>query len=92
MVMGVKVVPGSKKEKIEVGPNGSLIARITARPIEGEANKMLTKKLAKLLGIASSNCTVIKGVKSKEKVVELVFYYTKSKPVEYFCNKIQNLV
>ena len=45
---------------------------LTAIPIDGKANKELVKLLAKELGISKSRIEIIKGEKSKEKIVEVL--------------------
>ena len=45
---------------------------LTAIPVDGKANKELIKLLAEKLGISKSRIEIIKGEKSKEKVVEVL--------------------
>jgi len=42
---------------------------ITARPVEGEANKMLREWLADTLGIAKSRVEIVQGLQSRHKQV-----------------------
>ena len=45
---------------------------LTAVPVDGKANKELIKLLAEKLGISKNRIEIIKGEKSKEKVVEVL--------------------
>jgi uncharacterized protein YggU (UPF0235/DUF167 family) len=51
--------------------DGVLLARVTALPVEGRANKALRQMIAKRIGIASSRVSVIQGEKSRNKVVRV---------------------
>jgi uncharacterized protein len=44
---------------------------IMAKPVKGEANLEIIKKIAKHLGIPKSNVRIVAGGKSREKVVEV---------------------
>jgi uncharacterized protein (TIGR00251 family) len=56
-------------DRIEIG--------IMAKPVKGEANLEIIKKVAKHFGISKSNVRIISGEKSRDKVVEVVFSSTK---------------
>lgn len=45
---------------------------LTAVPVDGKANKELIRLLAEKLGVSKSRIEIIKGEKSKEKVVEVL--------------------
>ncbi|MCK5123480.1 MAG: DUF167 domain-containing protein [Candidatus Pacebacteria bacterium] len=45
---------------------------LTAIPIQGKANKELIKLLAEKLGVGKSKIEIIKGEKSKEKIIEVL--------------------
>lgn len=44
---------------------------LTSVPVQGKANKELVKLLSKELGIGKSRISIIKGEKSKEKIIEI---------------------
>jgi uncharacterized protein (TIGR00251 family) len=52
-----------RDDHIEIG--------IRAKPVKGEANLEIVKKIAKHLGISKSNVRIIAGEKSREKVIEV---------------------
>jgi uncharacterized protein (TIGR00251 family) len=59
---------GSRDELIGVR-DGVLQAKVTAAPVGGKANKALRKLIAKRVGVAPSRVSVVRGAKSREKVV-----------------------
>lgn len=44
---------------------------MTAPPVEGQANDMLVKLLAKHFGIRKSRVTIVSGAKTRQKIVEI---------------------
>ena len=69
MLYSVSVV--FRQDFVEVVGNHITIG-ITAKPVGGEANKEIIKKLAKHFGVSSANVAIKSGHKSKEKIVEIV--------------------
>lgn len=68
----IKVIPRSSFNEIIELPDGSLKIKLTAPPVDGEANKKLIDFLSKEWKITKSKIKIIKGEKSKEKIVEIV--------------------
>ena len=67
VVLAVVAKPGAKKDDI-VGLYGtSLKVAVTAAPEKGKANKAIAKLLAKRLGVAPSNVSIVGGETSKQK-------------------------
>jgi uncharacterized protein len=65
-----KVSVSFHKDFIEV--NGDQIEiGVMAKPIKGEANSEIIKKIAKKFGIPKSKVRIVSGVKSRNKVIEL---------------------
>ncbi|MDE1770368.1 MAG: DUF167 domain-containing protein [Thaumarchaeota archaeon] len=50
---------------------------IMAKPVKGEANLEIIKKIAKHFGISKSNVRIVAGEKSRDKVVEVISSSTK---------------
>ena len=50
---------------------------IMAKPVKGEANLEIMKKIAKHLGISKSNVRIVGGEKSRDKIVEVIPTSTK---------------
>jgi len=71
MKIQVRVKPNSRTE--EVSQEGdSFIAKVKEPPKEGKANQAVIKLLAEHFGVAKSRVRILSGLKSKNKVVEVV--------------------
>jgi uncharacterized protein (TIGR00251 family) len=69
--IGVRVSPRASRSELVGLRDGVLHVRVTAPPMEGEANRELCKLLAKRLGIARSRVGVVRGLRSREKLVRV---------------------
>lgn len=71
IIIKVKIVPGSSKNKI-IGPyNDALKISIAAPPVEGKANKKCIAYLAKYFDVAKSKIEIISGQTSKNKLIKI---------------------
>ncbi|MBF0497481.1 MAG: YggU family protein [Deltaproteobacteria bacterium] len=70
-LLSVRVSPKASRNGIEGVRNNVLQVRVTAPPAEGLANRLLGEFLAKQLGVAKSSVEVVRGFKSREKVILL---------------------
>ena len=70
MLINVRVVPNAKKELL-IKNEASYKAYLNAPAIEGKANKALVRLLARFLDISKSKIEIIKGLKSRDKVVRV---------------------
>ncbi len=61
---------GHRNQLMGIG-DGVLQARVTAPPVDGRANKVLCRMIAKRIGIAPSKVSVVQGEKSRSKVVRV---------------------
>lgn len=52
------------KNKITIG--------IKSNPVKGEANKEIVKKLAKQFDVSSSSVKIRSGLKSRQKIIEIL--------------------
>ena len=69
--ISIIVKPGSSQEKIvEAAPN-ELIVYLRAKPHDGEANTALFRLLSKYFGIPKTTIRIIRGTKSRNKIVEI---------------------
>jgi uncharacterized protein (TIGR00251 family) len=68
----VAVKPNSRKESLEVLPDGSVLARVNAPPVGGKANERVIELLAKLFKVPKSRVELISGSSSKKKLFEIV--------------------
>ncbi len=70
MRVKVRVKPGSKRVKVEkVGDTLVVSVRSPAR--EGKANAELTEVLAEYYGVPKSRVRIVRGHRSRDKVVEI---------------------
>ena len=67
----VRVAPRASKCAIAGQRGGALLVRITAAPVDGEANQALRRFLAKALDTAPSRLAVVHGEKSREKTLRV---------------------
>ena len=51
--------------------DGVLLARISAPPVDGRANDALCRLIAKAAGVAPSRVAVVRGERSRDKVVRV---------------------
>jgi uncharacterized protein (TIGR00251 family) len=68
----VRVQPRASRSDI-VGwrEPGVLAVRVTAPPVEGEANRAVAALLARALGIGASHVRVVRGERGRDKLVEI---------------------
>ncbi|MCX7018617.1 MAG: DUF167 domain-containing protein [bacterium] len=66
--INVKAHPKAKHEKIERRPDGSYEIWTTAAPEKGAANELITRMLARELGVAPSRVMLRRGASSRNKV------------------------
>lgn len=68
----VKITPrAGKNEIINTMADGTLKIKLKAPPVEDMANKELIKFLSKELDTAKSKIKIIKGERSKNKIIKL---------------------
>ena len=71
IVIKVKIVPGSSKNKIVGVHNNAIKITITVPPVEGKANKKCIAYLAKYFDVAKSKIKIISGQTSKNKLIKI---------------------
>lgn len=71
IIIKVKIVPGSSKNKIIGVYNDALKISIAAPPVEGKANKKCIAYLAKYFDVAKSKIEIISGQTSKNKLIKI---------------------
>lgn len=67
----IKVLPRSSRNSIELLPDGSYKVKITAAPVDGEANKKVITFLSKEWNVPKSKIKIVKGEASREKLIEI---------------------
>ena len=71
IIIKVKIVPGSSKNKIIGAYDDALKISITAPPVEGKANKKCIAYLAKYFDVAKSKIEIISGKNNKNKLIKI---------------------
>lgn len=71
MKVKIYVKTRSKKEGVELLPDGTLVVRVSAPPVEGKANERIVELVAKYYDIPKSKVKIAKGQASKHKTLEI---------------------
>jgi len=71
LVFQVHVKPRASRDAIEGEREGALVVRLTAPPVEGEANEALVRLLAARLHVPKSAVRIISGERSKLKRIAI---------------------
>lgn len=71
MKIFVKVKPRAKENKVKRMSNIHFIVFVTEPPEKGKANKLLIKLLSDYFNLPASKISIISGIRSKEKIIEL---------------------
>lgn len=80
----IKVQPRASRNQIVGEQEGMLKIKLTAPPVEGEANQALIDYLASVLNVPRRNVVLLKGESSRHKIVAI-----KGISKETFLKKIQ---
>lgn len=51
--------------------DGVLVARVSAPPVDGRANRALCRLIARHAGVAPSRVTIVRGERSREKLLQV---------------------
>ncbi|MFC0206252.1 DUF167 domain-containing protein [Novosphingobium soli] len=62
----LRVTPGASGEALQI-VDGRVLARVRAKPQDGQANAAVRDLLARALGVAPSRVTLLRGATSREK-------------------------
>jgi uncharacterized protein YggU (UPF0235/DUF167 family) len=68
--LALRVTPGARSEGIEIA-DGRVLAKVRAKPQDGEANEAVLALLARALGTATSRLQMLRGATGREKLVQL---------------------
>jgi uncharacterized protein len=69
--VAIRVQASARKDAVVGMRDGVVVVRVTAPAIEGRANEAVRRLLAKRLGVARSSVTIVRGHRSRDKVVEI---------------------
>ena len=69
--MSLRVQPRAARDEIVGWQDTTLKLRVTAPPVDGAANAAVARLLARALGVSPSSISVVKGLQTREKIVEV---------------------
>ena len=69
--INVRLTPRAAREQIAPDDGDGYLVRVTAPPVDGRANDALCRLIAGRAGVAPSRVTLVRGAKSREKVVSV---------------------
>lgn len=72
----VRVQPRASRTEVAGQHGDALKVRLAAPPVEGEANAELIAFLAKRLRVPKSAVSIVRGLRSRDKLVEVVGTHT----------------
>ena len=67
----VRLQPRARKNEVTAEREGIVTIRVTAPPVDGKANEALCRLLAKRAGVARGAVTIVRGERSRDKVVRV---------------------
>ena len=67
----VKVIPRSSQNKVEKISEGEYKVKVTAPPVDGQANYMLIKVLAEYFNVSRGSLSILGGKSAKNKIIEI---------------------
>lgn len=70
MLINIRVTPNAKKNLV-VEENGKIKAYVAVPAKDGKANKAVIALLAGYLEVKRTDVRIVKGVKSRDKIVEI---------------------
>lgn len=69
--IAIRVQARARRDEITAVRDGVLVVRVSAPALEGRANRAVGKLLADRLGVAPTQVTIVRGERSREKVLEI---------------------
>lgn len=72
LLLSIQVQTKASTNEILPIKNGILKVRLTAPPIDNAANTYLLKFMAKKFGVTQAQITIIKGLRSKKKILKII--------------------
>jgi uncharacterized protein (TIGR00251 family) len=67
----VRVQPRASREGIDGWQGGTLRMRVSAPPVDGDANRAVIALLAHALGVRPGALRIVRGVRGRDKVVQV---------------------
>jgi uncharacterized protein (TIGR00251 family) len=70
-LLNIRVIPRARKSEVAGTRGHAWLVRLQAPPVEGAANEELIGVLAKALGVAKRDVTIVVGERSRDKRVRV---------------------
>jgi uncharacterized protein (TIGR00251 family) len=70
-LLRVRVTPRAAKNEVVGWEENGLRVRVTAAPVDGQANRAVLALLAEALGVPRSSVTLVKGKRGRDKLVRI---------------------
>lgn len=71
--LAVRVTPRASRDEItEIQSDGTVKVRLTAPPVDGDANKALVKFMAEVLGTTTNKIEIVAGLSGKDKLISIL--------------------
>ena len=67
----LRVSPRASRTQVDGVRDGRLLVRVTAPPVDGDANEAVVKTVASALGLPRSAVRIVSGGSGRNKVVEV---------------------
>lgn len=67
----LRVQTSARRDEVVAVRDGVLLVRVAAPAVEGRANESLRRLVAKRLGVPKSAITIIRGHRSRDKLIEI---------------------
>lgn len=71
MFIRVRVTPNAREAKVTEVEELAFEVRVDEKAMDGRANKRLLEILAKHLGVPKSKVSIVRGAKSRDKIIEV---------------------
>ncbi len=72
MLISVRVTSGAKEARVTKTGETSFEVRVDEKAVGGRANRRLLEILSEYFGVAKSKITIVRGEKSRDKLVNVI--------------------
>jgi len=72
MLISVRVTTNAKEAQVTKTGETSFEVRVDEKPVGGRANKRLLEILSKHFNVPRSRISIVRGVRSRDKIVEMM--------------------
>jgi uncharacterized protein (TIGR00251 family) len=67
----IRLTPRADRDAVGAVTDGVIAVRVSAPPVDGQANAALVKVLAKALGVPKSRLSIVRGQSARDKLVRV---------------------